>query len=179
MGTNQSWNWRLAVFKIIKMVVVRPPMINFKIMVRADCVVPACSPLPSPTEALAHRLSMGQRGEVSLWTGVHAPLVSSVQNRANFPFPQPCLFIGFWAGISWTPFSVTKSYHPPLAPQIFVFLLHKIFLSWLTLVLDSMIKKKCLDIKISDCRNKNQITMERFLLMGNARHQGQIHDATF
>ena len=39
-------NWKLTVLKTIKMMLVRPLMTNFKMTVRADCVVPACSPLP-------------------------------------------------------------------------------------------------------------------------------------
>ena len=38
MGTNGLWNWRLTVSKTIKMILVRPLMINLKMTVRADCV---------------------------------------------------------------------------------------------------------------------------------------------
>ena len=45
-----------------------------------------------------------QWGDVSLWTGVRhsLPPVASIWNKANFPFPQPGLFIGFCAVSSWT-----------------------------------------------------------------------------
>ena len=38
MGTNQLWNWILTVLKIIKMTLVRPPMIYFKMPVQAGCM---------------------------------------------------------------------------------------------------------------------------------------------
>ena len=66
--TNQTWNWRSTVLKTIKMIMVRPPMTNFKATVRADCAVSVCSPLPLPLKALAHWLS--GVGGVELWTGV-------------------------------------------------------------------------------------------------------------
>ena len=37
MGTNGPWNWRLTVSKTIKMMLVRPLMINLKMTIRADC----------------------------------------------------------------------------------------------------------------------------------------------
>ena len=35
------------------------------------------------------------------------PTVASICNKANFPFRQSCLFIGFWVASSRTPLSVT------------------------------------------------------------------------
>ena len=77
--------------------------------VRADCAVSACSPLPLPVKALAPRLSG--------WAwGVGRPLdrsplppyqVAGLWNKANFPFHQPCLFIGFRAASSHNPTSVS------------------------------------------------------------------------
>ena len=102
METNQPWNWRVTVLKTIKMALIRPPMTNFKMTVGA---VSSGSPLPPSIKALA---SSRQWGGVSLWTGV-APCtpIAGSQNKANFPFHQPCLFIGFWAAKSWTPLLVT------------------------------------------------------------------------
>ena len=40
---------------------IRPPMIYFKMTVRADGAVSACSPLPVPITAFAHWLSVGWR----------------------------------------------------------------------------------------------------------------------
>ena len=39
MGTNRPWNCRLTVLKTIKMTLIRPPVTNFKMTVRADCAV--------------------------------------------------------------------------------------------------------------------------------------------
>ena len=81
-------------------------MINFKMTVRADCAVSACSLLPLSIKALAHWLSPRS------WKGLAfgheftlpAPTpVASIQNKANFPFHQPCLFISFWVASSQTP----------------------------------------------------------------------------
>ena len=94
---------------------IRPPMTNFKMTVRADCTFSTCSPLPPPVIALAHSLSVGG---IDLWTGVHPPCphplkppppVASHRNKTSFPFHQPCLFIGFWAANSWTLLLVTVS----------------------------------------------------------------------
>ena len=43
-------------------------MTNFKMTVRADCAVSACSLLPQPIKALAHQLGVGWG--IGLWTGV-------------------------------------------------------------------------------------------------------------
>ena len=89
METNWPWNWRLTARKTIKVSLVRPPMTSFKMTVRADCAVSACSPFP-----LAHWLSVGR---VNLWTGPALLYpVASIHSKASFPFHQPCLFIGFW-----------------------------------------------------------------------------------
>ena len=44
-------------------------------------------------------------GGVSLWTVVHPPpnTNTSIQNKANVPFHQPGLFIGFWVVSRWNP----------------------------------------------------------------------------
>ena len=47
MGTNQPCNSRLTVLKTIHMTLVWL-MTNFKVTVRADCAVSACSPVPLP-----------------------------------------------------------------------------------------------------------------------------------
>ena len=54
-------NWRLTVPKTIKMMLVRPQMISFKMIIRADHAVSACSPIPLSMKALVHWLSA--RGE--------------------------------------------------------------------------------------------------------------------
>ena len=60
METNRLWNWRLTVPKTIKMMLVRPLVTNFKMTVRADCAVSACSSLPLSIKALAPWLSGGK-----------------------------------------------------------------------------------------------------------------------
>ena len=75
-------------------------MTNFKVTVRADCAVSACSSLPLSIKALAPWLSVGA---VGLWTGVPPPPVASLWNKTNFPSQQLCLFIGFRAASSRTP----------------------------------------------------------------------------
>ena len=62
--------WRLPVPKTVKRMLVRPPMTNVKMTVRADCAVSACSPLLLSIKALAHWLPVGR---VSLWTDVCPP----------------------------------------------------------------------------------------------------------
>ena len=59
METGWPWNWRSSVLKTIKMTLIRPPMTNFKMTVRANCTFSACSPLPWPIKAPAHWLSVG------------------------------------------------------------------------------------------------------------------------
>ena len=117
METNRPWNWRLIVPNTIKMTLVRPPMTNFKMTVRADCAVSACSPLTVSIKTFAPWLSGPPLSKgVSLWTGVHPPptLVAGIQNKANFPFHQPGLFIGFWTASSRTPLSITLQVLTPL-----------------------------------------------------------------
>ena len=60
-----------TVLKTIKIMLVRPPLTNFKMTVRAECAPSACSPLPLPIESLAHWLAGGWGN--GLWTGVHLP----------------------------------------------------------------------------------------------------------
>ena len=137
METNQPWNWRLTVPKTIKMTLVRPPMTNLKMTVRADCAVSACSPLLLSIKALAPRLLCvcgGGWGGVGLWTDVHPPpQVGGIWNKANFPFHQPGLFIGFPVASSQTPpfgnntfmwpdLAVSKQGRPPCVELFFVLL---------------------------------------------------------
>ena len=79
-----------------------PCMINFRMTVRPDRAISTCSPLPLPTKALAYRLPVV--GGVGFWSGGCHP--SPFKNKANFPFHQPCLRIGFGVVSSWTPLSV-------------------------------------------------------------------------
>ena len=54
MEKKQPWKWKLTVPQTVKMMLVRPPMTNFKMTVRADCSVSACSALPLSIRALDH-----------------------------------------------------------------------------------------------------------------------------
>ena len=77
----------------MKMTLARPLMTNSKMTL---LFLHGALSLPLSKRALARWLSVR---EVRLWTGVCPPsLVTSLRNRANFLFHQPCLFIGFWAG---------------------------------------------------------------------------------
>ena len=104
MGVNWPWNWRLTVVKTIKMMLVRPRMTNFKMTVRADCAVSACSTNPLSIKALAHWLSVGR---VSLWTGIRPAHWLPACKIKHFPFYHPGLFIGFWTASSRIPLLVT------------------------------------------------------------------------
>ena len=109
MGTNRPWNWGLAVLKTIKMMQDIPLMTNFKMTVRADCVISAYNPLPLSIKALAPWLSWGWGGGVRLWAGV-----PGIQNKANFPFHQTHIFITVWSVSRETPLLVTNWHHPLL-----------------------------------------------------------------
>ena len=59
---NHHWKWRLTVPKTIKMTLVRPLMTNFKMTIRADWAVSACSPLPLSVKALSSDCQESIRG---------------------------------------------------------------------------------------------------------------------
>ena len=75
-------------------------MTNFKMTIKANCIVFTCNPLLS-MKSPAHWLSVV--GESALGQEFTLPLVSGIQNKANFPFHQPCLFNGFWTVSTETP----------------------------------------------------------------------------
>ena len=62
---------KLTVPKTTKMVLVRSPMTNFKMTVRTDYAVSACSPL-QPIKSLS-RDCQAWDGAVGLWTGICPP----------------------------------------------------------------------------------------------------------
>ena len=79
---------------------------KIKMTVRTDCAISACSPLLQPIKALAHWLSAGCQ---PLDMSPLSPLVTGLQNKANFPFYQPCLSsIDFLVASSWTPLLITS-----------------------------------------------------------------------
>ena len=96
---------------------------NLKMVVGADCVVSACNPLcllvhpwNSPLKAFAHWLSVGRSQPLTQVCPPHQLEVSG--NKANFPFQQSCLFIGFWAASSWTPLSIALAQRFPGWPWL-------------------------------------------------------------
>ena len=99
MGTNWPWNCRLTILKAMRLV--RPWMTSLN-----DCqswLWCFCMSHP-PSLHLLKLLSADcrrYRGNLPL------PLAASIQNKANFPFHQSSLFIGFWAVSSQTLLSVT------------------------------------------------------------------------
>ena len=98
MGTNQPWNWTLTVLKTIKMTLVRPPMTNFKMTVRADCAVMhvAC-PSPPPVYQSSCQLTAICWGQWKLAFGqkLLAPQVADLWKKANF---SPNLLL-YWASL--------------------------------------------------------------------------------
>ena len=58
--------------KTIKMTLVRPPMTNLKMTVRADCAISPCSPFLLSIKTLAPLVASVER--VGLWTDTHTPL---------------------------------------------------------------------------------------------------------
>ena len=91
-GNKLTLELKLTVLKTIKMMLVRSLMTKFKVMVRADCAISACSPPPSAYQNCCPWLSF--------------PHVASIQNKANFPFHQHGLFNGFWMVSGRTPLLV-------------------------------------------------------------------------
>ena len=75
------------------MMLVRPPMTDLKIPVRADCADTAAP--PSTYESYGPLIAGGGEGELAFGQAFTLPLapVASLQNKANIPFHQPHLFI--------------------------------------------------------------------------------------
>ena len=77
------------------MTLVMPPITSYKMTGRADSAVSAFSSLPLPVRADVHGLWVGGKLAFGQKSAPLPPLVACVQNKANFPFYQACLFIGF------------------------------------------------------------------------------------
>jgi len=92
------------------MTLVRAPMTNLKVTVRADCAVSTRNPSFCPDTLLPHSLPVRRSRPLDTRPPTAPPLpptppplaVAGVWNKANFPFHQPGLFIGFWAVSSQT-----------------------------------------------------------------------------
>ena len=103
MGTNVPWNWRLTVPKTTEMILFRPQTTNLKMTVWDDCAASACNPPPSNSVTKSSQLLL-VRG-ISAFGQMSTTLRSSVAgiwNKANFPFHQSGLSIGFWVASSQT-----------------------------------------------------------------------------
>ena len=102
-GNKLTLELKLTVPKTTKMVLVRPPMINFKMAVRADHAVSACSPLQS-IKLFPPDCQGSDRG-VGLWTVTCPPHQLPASRIKHFPFHQPGLLTDFWVLNSRTPLS--------------------------------------------------------------------------
>lgn len=85
MGTKRPWNWRLTVLKTLRWWWSDNHMANFKMNVRTDCAISACSPLILSIKALAHWQSMGG---VGLWPGVCLLLTLTIAGKQPDPTPS-------------------------------------------------------------------------------------------
>ena len=111
MEANHVWKWRLTLFN-------QDGdwsdhcMTDFKMTVRADYAVSACSSLLLSIKALDHWLSV-RKSQLSDRSSQHPPPVpcpaAGIHNKVNFSFHQPCLYNGFWVVSSQPPLSVTVS----------------------------------------------------------------------
>ena len=114
MRTNQPWNWRLTVLKTVQMTLVRPQMTNFKMTVRVNRAVSACSAFLPSIKVLAHWLSVCREpggGNRPLDRSPPSPHCGLSASKIKQTFHQPCLFIGFWAAGNWTPLLLVTVAH--------------------------------------------------------------------
>ena len=77
---------------------VRPPMITLKMIVRADCAASACNPLPPSTKA---SLTVRAGSQPLDRRPPFPTVVASIQNKANFPFHQPGPLTGNCRSSDW------------------------------------------------------------------------------
>ena len=83
---------------------VRPSMANFKMTVRDNCAISAWNPLLLFIKALAPLVASAGSQPLDRCMPSPFPVAGAdIGNKANFPFHQPGLFIGFWVASSQTP----------------------------------------------------------------------------
>ena len=103
---KEAKNWRLTEPKSAKMMLVKSPMINLKMTIRADSTISACSPLPLSIKFFPTDCQLG--GCRRLDRHLPPTPVAGIWNKANFPFHKPGLFIVFWVTSSQTQLLVTE-----------------------------------------------------------------------
>ena len=85
---------------------VRLPMTDFKMTIRADCVVSVCSPFPQPVKDLVH--CFYGWGKIFLWTGF-CPLpcqLLAFKRKQTFLSTNLTSSLVYWAASIWTPLLV-------------------------------------------------------------------------
>ena len=129
------------------MTLIRPPVTNFKTTVRADCTVFCMKPPPSvyksPCPPTVSWESQPLNRQQYLLT-----LGASLQNKANFPFHQPCLLTSFWDASSWTP-TLDNSYTAVLCSYYMLYMLSIIFS--ISLLLFYCYSDNCCYLVLLDC----------------------------
>ena len=97
------------------MMPVRSPMTNFRMTVRADCTVSACSPHLQPIKSHAHGLSVA--GELAFGQAFPPPpLVAGVRNKFPFHFTLLASLLAFeWQaagpGFDYTFYVPNRHFH--------------------------------------------------------------------
>ena len=109
MATNWRWNWRLTVLKTIKMMLVRPTRTDFKMTIRANCVVsqaascPACARLRFPFKSTCPLIS---KREFVLWNmNPPSPQGCQLPQQSNLSF-YPTVVSQYWILEWWAADSV-------------------------------------------------------------------------
>ena len=91
------------------MMLIRPLMTNFKMTSELPVLFLHGAPPSAYKSSCPLIVGVAGAGGGGSWpSDRHPPFppVAGIQNKANFPFHQPGLFIGFWAASSRTPLSV-------------------------------------------------------------------------
>ena len=114
-----------VILTTIKMMLIRAPVTNFKITVRADCTVFCMEPHPFVYKSSCPP-TVSRGGQPLNRQQYLLTLGANLQNKANFPFHQPCLLTSFWDASSWTP-TLDNSYTAVLRSYYMLYMLSIIF----------------------------------------------------